>query len=107
MQFPAGWSLRYGANLVTAELPDLTARVRYRERLQPQPAFSAVVAQTLAEDPEFRVHELGDMTRVVTAEGEYGAAIAISSRAATATSWLPDHFASRTTMSSAAQPPGV
>ncbi len=58
---------------MTAVPPGLGARVQYRERLWPQPRFSAIVDQVLAVDPEFRVRELGEMSRVVTVEGEYGA----------------------------------
>jgi hypothetical protein len=67
----------FGVNLVTAYPPQLGARFRYFERLRPQPSFSNIVDRAIARDPEFRPHQLGEMMRLVTVEGEYGAWVAM------------------------------
>jgi hypothetical protein len=73
LSFPSDWNQQFGANLTTVFPPDLGARFRYHERLRPQPSFAQIVERVLARDPDFRVHEVGEMLRVVTHEGEYGA----------------------------------
>ena len=78
--FPSAWTQQFGVHITTAFPPDLGARFRCYERLRPQPSFSAVVELALASDPEFRVHSIGDMDRIVTHEGEYGAWVAIEGR---------------------------
>ena len=75
--FPSEWRQHFGVDLVTALPPELGARFRYHERLRPQPSFSTIVHDVLARDPEFVVHEVGDMVRIVTVEGEYGAWVRI------------------------------
>lgn len=77
IQFPSEWVQHFGVNLVTAYPPQLGARFRYFERVRPQPSFSTIVDRAIARDPEFRPHQLGEMTRLVTVEGEYGAWVAI------------------------------
>lgn len=77
LRLPAGWRVGYGANVVEATSSELGARLRYHERLRPQPAFATIVDQMLAADREMRVHEVGELVRVVTEEGEYGAAVAL------------------------------
>lgn len=72
-EFPSEWVQQFGVNLVTAYPSGGGARFRYFERLRPQPSFSAIAAQILASDPDFKVHSVGEMIRVVTFEGEYGA----------------------------------
>ena len=57
--------------------PELGARFRYFERVRPQPSFAAIANQVLTGDPEFTVHHIGEMVRVVTREGEYGAWVRI------------------------------
>ncbi|MGE5181972.1 MAG: hypothetical protein ACM31C_07910 [Acidobacteriota bacterium] len=64
-------------NLATAYPPELGARFRYFERLRPQPSFSQIVDKMVQSDPDFHVHQVGEMTRVVTLEGEYGAWVAV------------------------------
>jgi hypothetical protein len=71
--FPSAWIQLFGVNLVSAFPPDLGARFRYHERLRPQPSFSAIVHRFLSEDTDFTPHHVGEMVRVVTHEGEYGA----------------------------------
>jgi hypothetical protein len=73
IEFPTDWRQHFGANLVTAYPPAGGGRFRYHERLRPQPTFSTIVSSLLASDPDFRVHAVGEMLRVVTVEGEYGA----------------------------------
>ncbi|MGN6107284.1 MAG: hypothetical protein ACTHU0_19405 [Kofleriaceae bacterium] len=80
LQFPSDWVQQFGVNLATALPPELGARFRYHERLRPQPSFSTIVQRFLASDPEFKVHQLGEMVRVVTTEGEYGAWVAVEGR---------------------------
>ena len=80
LRLPAEWQRRYGDNVLTATLPRLDLRLRYHERLRPQPAFSTIVERALASDREMRPHDIGKMQRLVTAEGEYGAAITIRGR---------------------------
>jgi hypothetical protein len=80
LEFPSEWVPQFGAHLTTAFPPTLGARVRYYERLRPQPSFGKVVQRILASDLEFRVHHAGEMTKLVTAEGEYGAWIALDGR---------------------------
>ena len=80
LRLPAEWQRRYGDNVLTATLPRLDARLRYHERLRPQPAFSAIVERALANDRELRPHDIGKMQRLVTTEGEYGASITIRGR---------------------------
>jgi len=78
LRFASGWVQHFGANLVSAFPPELGARFRYYERLRPQASLSAIVDRVLASDPDFRAHELGEMVRVVTSEGEYGGWVAIA-----------------------------
>ncbi len=80
LQFPSEWIQHFGVNLATGYPRDLGARFRYFERLRPQPSFSKIVDRMLASDPEFRVHQVGEMLRLVTIEGEYGAFVAIEGR---------------------------
>ena len=80
VEFPSGWVQQFGVNLVTAFPPQMGARFRYHERLRPQPRFSTIVQRMLAADPEFKVHHVGEMVRVVTREGEYGAWVPIEGR---------------------------
>lgn len=77
LPFPAEWVAHFGANLATAYPPQMGARFRYYERLVPQPSFSAVVSRALQNDPLFKPRSFGEMVRIVTREGEYGAHIAI------------------------------
>jgi hypothetical protein len=69
-----------GSNVVSAFPPDRGARIRYYERLTPQPSFSVIVARMLASDPSFEPGYIGDMQRLVSLEGEYGAFVAIDGR---------------------------
>lgn len=69
--------MHYGANIATAYPPDLGARIRHYERLTPQPSFAAIVNRLLGNDPLFQPQFFGDMTRIVTTEGEYGAWVSI------------------------------
>ncbi len=78
--FPGEWVQQFGMNLVTAFPPELGARFRYHERLRPQPSFSTIVERSLASDPDFTVLQVGDMERIVTIEGEYGAWVRIDGR---------------------------
>ena len=80
IQFPSAWVQHFGVQLATAYPPELGARFRYFERLRPEQSFSRIVERMIDGDPEFRVHEVGQMRRLVTAEGEYGAWIAIEGR---------------------------
>lgn len=73
MEFPADWVQHFGVHLHTGYPPELGARFRVHERLRPQPRFSEIVEQAIASDPDFRVRNVGDMARIVTVEGEYGA----------------------------------
>lgn len=75
--FPSEWIQHFGVHLATAYPPDLGARFRYYERLRPQLGFTAIVHQILTGDPDFKVHHIGEMTRIVTGEGEYGAWVRI------------------------------
>lgn len=77
LQFPSDWVQQFGANLITAYPEAGGGRFRYYERLRPQPSFSAIVNRMLASDPDFKVHQVGEMLRIVTAEGEYGAWVKI------------------------------
>lgn len=74
---PADWVTHFGANLVTTYPPGLGARFRYFERLAPQPGMASIVQRALHNDPAFRAHGVGEMTRLVTREGEYGAYVEI------------------------------
>jgi hypothetical protein len=76
--FPGEWRQTFGVNLTSAVAPELGARFRYHERIRPQPSFSKIVARALASDPEFRPRELGEVVRVVTVEGEYGAWVVVT-----------------------------
>ncbi|MGE0403153.1 MAG: hypothetical protein AB7T06_40980 [Kofleriaceae bacterium] len=78
--FPGEWVQQFGMNMVTAYPPDLGARFRYCERLRPQPSFATIVERSLASDPDFAVHHVGEMIRIVTVEGEYGAWVRIDGR---------------------------
>ncbi|MFN0251344.1 MAG: hypothetical protein ACKV2T_31000 [Kofleriaceae bacterium] len=80
LPFPAGWPQIVGSNVVSAFPPDLGARIRYYERLAPQPSFAVIVARMLASDPSFVPAQIGEMQRVVSLEGEYGAYVAIDGR---------------------------
>jgi len=77
LRFPSDWVQHFGVNLATALPPHLGARFRFYERIRPQPRFSLIVERLLASDPELVVHEVGHSERVVTAEGEYAAWVAI------------------------------
>ena len=77
LPFPSEWVQHFGSNLVTAYPPGGGGRFRYHERLRPQPSFSAIVSRMLASDPDFTVHHVGELLRLVTAEGEYGAWVKI------------------------------
>jgi hypothetical protein len=77
LRFPQGWELEWGADFVMAVMPTLGARMRYHERVRPQPRFLDVVETALAMDPAFRVRELGTVERGATLEGEYTAFIAV------------------------------
>lgn len=77
LQLPSEWITHFGANLVTTYPPDLGARFRYYERVVPQPSFSAIVGRALQNDPLFRAQSFGEMARIVTREGEYGAFVSI------------------------------
>ncbi len=77
VQFPPEWVQKFGVDLVTAFPPEMGARFRYHERLRPRPSFSAVLDRLLGVDPDFKVHQVGEMTRIVTTEGEYGAWVRI------------------------------
>ncbi len=63
---PLGWTQRCSANLVVYEAPDGANRVRCYQNLPLEPVSKAV-ARVLGDS---RIEEV---TRVVTAEGEYGA----------------------------------
>ena len=76
-EFPSDWVQRFGVNLVTAYPPSGGGRFRYVARLYPQPSFSTILNQILASDPEFKVHHIGPLVRVITGEGEYGAWVKI------------------------------
>ena len=80
IKFPPNWTQRFGANVVTATPPDSGVVVRYFERARPQPRFSTIVSRALAADRELHVHDVGEMVRTVTREGEYGAWVAIAGR---------------------------
>lgn len=71
--FPSEWVQQFGYNVVTAYPPESGARFRYYERIRPCPSFAQLVDRVLAQDPAFRVHQLGTVERIVTGEGEYGA----------------------------------
>jgi hypothetical protein len=73
LQFPSAWIAHYGANILTAYPPDIGARFRFHERVTPQPSLAAIASRTLDSDSLFLVQSFGDMTRIVTHEGEYGA----------------------------------
>ncbi len=75
--FPSEWTQLFGVDLVSAFPPNLGARFRYHERLRAQRTFSEIVQYFLAADLDFRPHQVGDMLRVVTLEGEYGAWVRI------------------------------
>ena len=78
IQVPGGWTTHFGANLVTTYPPDLGVRIRYYERLLPQPSFASIVGRALANDSAFVVHQTGAMERIVTNEGEYGAHVTLN-----------------------------
>jgi hypothetical protein len=80
LQFPSEWIQHFGVNLATGYAPELGARFRYFERVRPQQSFSRIVEQAIATDPDFHVHQVGDMVRLVTVEGEYGAWVAVEGR---------------------------
>ena len=80
MHFPSEWQHHFGANIATAIPERLGARFRYFDRIVPLPSFAEIVDRMLATDPEFRVREIGDMVRIITVEGEYGAWVAIEGR---------------------------
>jgi hypothetical protein len=79
LRVPAGWTRHVGANLLTIYPPGGGARVRYHERTPPG-TFSSVLRRVLGEDPHFRPAHLGTPLRAITAEGEYGAWVAIGGR---------------------------
>ena len=78
IQFPSQWMTQFGVNLVTATPPEAGVSFRYYERLAPQPSFSSIVRRLLDEDPDFIVHNVGEMHRTVSNEGEYGAWLALT-----------------------------
>lgn len=80
LPFPSGWPQIVGSNVVSVFPPDRGARIRYYERLAPQPSFAVIVARMLASDPLFEPIQIGDMHRLVSLEGEYGAWVAIDGR---------------------------
>lgn len=80
IEFPPEWIQQFGVNLVTAFPPEMGARFRYHERLRPRPSFSTILERLLSVDPDFKVHQVGDMVRTVTAEGEYGAWVRLDGR---------------------------
>ena len=77
IRFPGDWVQHFGVNIATALPPQLGARFRFYERIRPQPSFSAIVQQLVTSDPYFVIHELRDVERIVTTEGEYGASVVI------------------------------
>jgi hypothetical protein len=80
LPFPSGWPQIVGSNVVSAFPPERGARIRYYERVTPQPSFAVIVARMLASDPLFEPVQIGDMQRLVSLEGEYGAWVAIDGR---------------------------
>lgn len=80
IELPADWIQQPGVQVLSAYPPGLGARMRYFERLRPQPSFATIVKTMLATDPEFVVRDVGELVRVVTREGEYGAWTAIDGR---------------------------
>ena len=78
LQFPPAWPVHFGADLASAFPAELGARFRYHERLRPEPSFRTIVGEVLARDEDFAVREVGEMARIVTGEGEYGAWVALA-----------------------------
>lgn len=75
--FPANWTQHFGEHLITAYPPQGGGRYRYHERLRPASDFTTVVERLLREDPAFRVTTIGEASKIVTEEGEYGAWVKI------------------------------
>ena len=80
LRLPVGADARHGANLVVVRRTDLSATVRYHERLQPQPTFSSIIGLVLDADRGFLSQHFGPSSRVTTREGEYGVWIAVHGR---------------------------
>lgn len=78
MSFPSDWPQTFGVDVASAFPPGLGARMRWFERIAPQPRFGAIVKQVLGLDPAFQIEQVGAVVRAVTLEGEYAALIAIT-----------------------------
>lgn len=75
--FPANWTQHFGEHLVTAYPPKGGGRFRYFERLRPAFDFASIVEKLISEDAAFRVTTIGETSKIVTEEGEYGAWVKI------------------------------
>jgi hypothetical protein len=77
---PPGWTRQVSGSRVVLLPPGGTnhGAIRYDERKTPQKVLSAILAEQLSSEREFRVEATGSWERLVTIEGELGAAITVN-----------------------------